>query len=87
MDQHRLLTFAKHGARFCLRSLWFVLWCILRTYLQSVALLALAFYMWASFGRPDNPHPHYLNWSEYKGAIYEASNHVMSQVYAGGCEQ
>ena len=83
MDRDWLLNFAKQAARFCL---W-VLWSIARSCAQSVALLALAFYMWASFGRPDNPHPHYLNWSEYKGAIYEASNHVMSQVYAGGCGQ
>lgn len=87
MDQHWLFTFAKLAARFCLRSLWFVLWCILRTYLQSVAVLAFVFYIWASFGRPDNPHPHYLNWSEYKAVFYDASNRVMSKVYAGGCER
>jgi hypothetical protein len=64
-----------------------VLWCIVRCCLQSVAIMALAFYIWASFGRPDDPHPHSLNWPEYKAVFFDASNHFMSKVYAGGCGQ
>jgi len=86
MDQHRLLTFVKLAARFGLWVLWSIVW----SFTRYLAVLALAFYFWASFGRPDDPHPHSLNWPEYKAVFFDASNHVMSKVYAeyaGGCGQ
>jgi hypothetical protein len=87
MDQHRLLTFAKEVAHYCFRVLWKrVLWSAVKSFAESCVIVALLFYIGASFTRrPENPNPHFLNAAEYKAAFFEIFNHFENEVHAGGC--
>jgi hypothetical protein len=89
MDQHRLLTFAKEAAHFFFRVLWKrVLWSAVKSFAETCVIVALLFYIGASFGqRPDNPNPHLLSMAEYKAAFFEVFNYFESEVHGGGCGQ
>ncbi len=82
MDQHRLLTFAKEAAHFFFR----VLWSTVKGFAESCVIVALLFYIGASFSqRPENPNPHFLNAAEYKAAFFEVFNYFENEVHGGGC--